>query len=93
MTSQRFLLNKQRELAKTPGYKVLQEARTTYMEYNLEKKRIQNNKGPIKLLSYAIDRKHLAQNVAGGGAVPLTNFVPKDLAKFKGKDFSELAAT
>ena len=81
-----------KELAKTPGYKVLQEARTTYMEYNLEKKEFKNKK-VRQALSYAIDRKHLAQNVAGGGAVPLTNFVPKDLAKFKGKDFSELAAT
>ena len=81
-----------KELAKTPGYKVLQEARTTYMEYNLEKKEFKNKK-IRQALSYAIDRKYLAKNVAGGGAVPLTNFVPKDLAKFKGKDFSELAAT
>ncbi|MBF0845381.1 peptide ABC transporter substrate-binding protein, partial [Streptococcus danieliae] len=33
-----------KELAKTPGYKVLQEARTTYMEYNLEKKEFKNKK-------------------------------------------------
>lgn len=81
-----------KQLSKTPGYRPLHQARTTYIEYNLRKKEFHNKK-VRQALSYAIDRKYLAKNVAGGGAVPLTNFVPKGLAKFKGKDFADLAAT
>lgn len=81
-----------KQLSKTPGYRPLHQARTTYIEYNLRKKEFHNKK-VRQALSYAIDRKYLAKNVAGGGAVPLTNFVPKGLAKLKGKDFADLATT
>lgn len=81
-----------KQLKGTPGYKALRIARTTYMEYNLEKKEFKNKK-IRQALAYAIDRKQFAQTVAGGGSLPLTNFVPRDLASYNGKDFADLAAT
>lgn len=81
-----------KQLKGTPGYKALRIARTTYMEYNLEKKEFKNKK-IRQALDYAIDRKQFAQTVAGGGSLPLTNFVPRDLASYNGKDFADLAAT
>lgn len=81
-----------KQLKGTPGYKALRVAHTTYMEYNLEKKEFKNKK-IRQALAYAIDRKQFAQTVAGGGSLPLTNFVPRDLASYNGKDFADLAAT
>lgn len=88
----RLTAEQAKQLKGTPGYKALRIARTTYMEYNLEKKEFKNKK-IRQALAYAIDRKQFAQTVAGGGSLPLTNFVPRDLASYNGKDFADLAAT
>ncbi len=52
-----------------------------------------NNKKVRQALSLAIDRKIITDNIAKGGQIPATGFVPQGLLDDKGKDFTEANAT
>lgn len=81
-----------KQLAGQPGYRVLHRAQNTYLKFNEAKKEFQNKK-IRQAISYALDRKQLADTVVGGGSIPLTNLVPKGVSTFKGKDFATWAKT
>lgn len=81
-----------KQLEGKPGYKVLKEARTNYLEFN-ETNKVFANKKIRQAISYAVNRKVLADKVLGAGTLPSLGIVSRDLAFNKGKDFAVEAKT
>ena len=81
-----------KQLEKTPGYSVLKQARTTYLDFNQTKEVFKNLK-VRQALSYAIDRKELAEKIVGGGTLPSSSIVPQGLSEYRGQDFATAAKT
>ncbi|WP_319371838.1 peptide ABC transporter substrate-binding protein [uncultured Ilyobacter sp.] len=59
---------------------------TYYYIFNVDKEPT-NNVNVRKALTYAIDRKSITEQVAKGGQLPATGFVPTGLFDSEGKDF------
>ena len=81
-----------KQLSSNADYSVLKQARTSYLEFNQTEKKFQNKK-IRQAISYAIDRKQLAEKVIGSGTLPCKGAVSKGLAKRGGKDFTDAAKT
>lgn len=81
-----------KQLKGTTGYNILKQARTSYLEFNQTKKEFANKK-IRQALSYAINRKTLANKVLGSGTLPSVSIVSKGLASNNGKDFATAAET
>ncbi|MFT9004565.1 MAG: peptide ABC transporter substrate-binding protein [Liquorilactobacillus hordei] len=77
-----------RQLKNNKEFKSLEQARTTYVDYNTTRKALKN-KNIRKALSYAVNRKQLVKKVLGDGSVVSKNFVPEGLTSYKGKDFAK----
>ncbi|MBD5069814.1 MAG: peptide ABC transporter substrate-binding protein [Lactobacillus sp.] len=80
------------KLKKDPGYSVLKQARTSYLDFN-QTKTIFKNLKIRQALSYAIDRDKLVKQIVGGGAQTSLGIVPQGLYEYKGRDFAEVAQT
>ena len=81
-----------KQLSSNSDYSVLKQARTSYLEFNQTEKKFQNKK-IRQAISYAIDRKQLAEKVLGSGTLPCKGAVSQGLAKRGGKDFTDAAKT
>lgn len=81
-----------KQLSNNADYSVLKQARTSYLEFNQTEKKFQNKK-IRQAISYAIDRKQLAEKVLGSGTLPCKGAVSQGLAKRDGKDFTDAAKT
>ncbi|WP_405075967.1 peptide ABC transporter substrate-binding protein [Ligilactobacillus acidipiscis] len=88
-----FLSTEQaKQLSSKPDYQVLKQARTTYLEFNQTQKVFQNRK-IRQAISYAIDRKQLANKVLGSGTKVSQGIVSSGLQSYNGKDFADAAQT
>lgn len=88
-----FLSTEQaKQLSSKPDYQVLKQARTSYLEFNQTQKVFQNKK-IRQAISYAIDRKQLANKVLGSGTKVSKGIVSSGLQSYQGKDFADAAAT
>lgn len=81
-----------RQLKNQSGYTVLKQARTNYLEFNQTMPIFQNQK-IRQAISYAINRKPLANTVIGGGSTPAKSVVSSGLASRDGVDFVNAAKT
>ena len=81
-----------KQLSSNSDYSVLKQARTTYLEYNQTQKAFQNKK-IRQAISYAIDRKQLANKILGSGTLPCLGPVSKGLVSRNGVDFADAAKT
>ena len=81
-----------KQLSSNADYSVLKQARKSYLEFNQTEKKFQNKK-IRQAISYAIDRKQLAEKVLGSGTLPCKGAVSQGLAKRGGKDFTDVAKT
>ena len=81
-----------KQLSNNADYSVLKQARTSYLEFNQTEKKFQNKK-IRQAISYAIDRKQLAEKVLGSGTLPCKGAVSQGLVKRGGKDFTDAAKT
>ncbi len=79
---------------KNSGYKVVNTSATTYMTMN-EQNTVLNNLKVRQALSYAVNRKKLANNVLTGAATVAKTFVAQGLANnpTTGTDFTKDATT
>lgn len=81
-----------RQLKNQDGYTVLKQARTNYLEFNQNMPIFQNKK-IRQAISYAINRKPLANTIIGGGSSVAKGVVSSGLAKLNGVDFTTAAKT
>ena len=81
-----------RQLKNQSGYTVLKQARTNYLEFNQTMPIFQNQK-IRQAISYAINRKPLANTVIGGGSTSAKSVVSSGLASRDGVDFVNAAKT
>ena len=81
-----------KQLSNNADYSVLKQARTSYLEFNQTEKKFQNKK-IRQAISYAINRKQLAEKVLGSVTLPCKGAVSQGLAKRDGKDFTDAAKT
>lgn len=81
-----------KQLAGKEGYTVLKQARTNYLEFNQTQKKFKNAK-IRQAISYAIDRKQLAEKVLGSGTKASKSIVSSGLQSYKGTDFADAAQT
>ena len=72
-------------------YHVNKEASTFYLEMNRKKDPIFKNANIRKALSYAIDRKQMADKVLADGSTAPKGYVPANMSKHNGKDFADAA--
>jgi len=78
---------------KKKDYKVIPQASTFYLEYNEKKVKALANVKVRQALSYAIDRKQMAEKILTGTATPATTYTSTKLATDPntGKDFAKSA--
>lgn len=81
-----------KQLSNDPGYTIVKEARTNYLEFNQTKKEFQNKK-IRQAIGYAIDRDQLAKKVMGSGTLPSKSVVSSGLVQKDGTDFTTAAKT
>ena len=81
-----------RQLKNQDGYTILKQARTNYLEFNQNMPIFQNKK-IRQAISYAINRKPLANTVIGGGSSVAKSVVSSGLAELNGVDFTTAAKT
>jgi len=76
------------------AYKVIPSATTAYVEFNQKNYPVYQNLKIRQAMSYAIDRKTLANKILTGTATPATTFTAAKLAKDPntGEDFAKSAA-
>lgn len=81
-----------KQLSNDPGYTIVKEARTNYLEFNQTKKEFQNKK-IRQAIGYVIDRDQLAKKVMGSGTLPSKSVVSSGLVQKDGTDFTTAAKT
>ncbi len=75
-------------LAEDPYFTSAPRIGTYYYIFNMDKPELQDV-NVRKALSLAIDRKAIVENVAKGGQIPATGFIPGSLSDSTGKSFRE----